>query len=104
MAAPKQDKRVDALKRARAAQLNKLIREVDPNGTLAVADPDELARRVTELRSARYSEMARASHAARRRNRLQREALTMAIRREALAAAEQAAAAVINAYAKAGVA
>jgi len=93
MAAPVQDKRVDVLKHAREAQQAKLIRKIDPDGTLAAGDPDELARRVADARKSRYTEMARASHEARRRNRA---------RREALNAAEIAAAAVLNAYAKAG--
>lgn len=95
MAAQTKDRRADALQRARAAQHDKLIREIDPDGTLAATNPEELDRRVADRRRARYADMARASHASRRRKRIQREAL---------AAAEIAAAAVLKAYAEAGAA
>ncbi|MDW3849680.1 hypothetical protein ABZX66_20815 [Micromonospora aurantiaca] len=95
MAAHSKERRVDALRRARDAQRAKLTREVDPDGVLAATDPAELNRRVAARVSAWYADLARASHAARRRNRIQREAL---------AAAEIAAAAVLKAYAETGAA
>lgn len=95
MAAQAHDGRKAALEHAREIQRQKLIRQADPTGELATADPGELERRLAELRRVKYTEMARKSHAARRSARAKQEALD---------AATIAAEAVLRAYARVGAA
>ncbi|MGW1057594.1 hypothetical protein [Micromonospora rubida] len=45
-----------AMEKAREAQRANLAREIDPDGTLAAADPDELDRQVDLLRRARLAD------------------------------------------------
>lgn len=46
----------ETMARARAALLDKLRTEIDPDGTLAASDPAELDRRVDHLRRAKLAE------------------------------------------------
>lgn len=85
--------RVDKLNEARERALReRFVAVADPDGSLAAVDPDELERRVVDLRREHYRSMAVQSHESRRTRRL------------ALEAAEIAALGVLRAQAKVGAA
>jgi len=75
-----------AMQRAREAQRQALIREADPDGTLAATDPAELDRRVKLLRRTRLVDMALKSAAVRAERRAAEQAAQENAELDALAA------------------
>lgn len=69
----------EAMANARAALLDKLRREIDPDGTLAASDPAELDRRIEHLRRAKLAEASlKGVRARQEKARARREAVAEA--------------------------